>query len=161
MPLAPASLGRGPAAAADETEPVVQAYRPAAGVLPARSTETPRTYPPQQGGRATTTIHDALSPQQEIETTLSRGISLPLAPPPGIALQRAAQALAESRTESADESPEPFAPIVQGAWYDSITAGAGSLASSAMSSGGTAAGGAVGSAGGAAAASSGPQPATE
>src|SRR5438067_11822927 len=163
MPLAPASLGRGQPglASADETEPFVQAYRPAAGVLPARSTETPRTYPPPQGGRATTTIHDALSPQQEIDTGLSRGISLPLAPPPGIALQRAAQALAESRTESADESAEPFAPTVQGAWYDSITAGAGSLASSAMSSGGAAAGGAVGSAGGATASSSGHQPAAE
>src|SRR2546430_1391051 len=98
MPLAPASLGRGHAdlAHAFETEPAVQAYRSAAGVLPARSTETPRTYPPPQGGRATTTIHGALSPEREIDTGLSRGISLPLAPPPGIALQRAAQALAES-----------------------------------------------------------------
>ena len=163
MPLAPVSLGRGHAdlAPAFETEPVVQAYRPAAGVLPARSMETPRTYPPPQGGRATTTIHGALSPEREIDTGLSRGISLPLAPPPGIALQRAAQALAESRTEPADESPEPFARTVQGAWYDSITAGAGSLASSAMSSGGAAAGGAVGSAVGATASSSGHQAAAE
>ena len=148
MPLAPVSPGRGHAdlASADETEPVVQAYRAAAGVLPPRSTEIPQPYP---------------APQGERETRLSRGISLPLARPPGIALQRAAQALADSRTEPADESPEPFAPTLQGAWYDSIAAGAGSLASSAMSSGGAAAAGAVGSAVGAAASSPGHQQAAE
>jgi hypothetical protein len=119
MPLAPAPLGHGQAdlALADETEPVVQAYRP--------------------------------------------GSSLPLAPPPGMALQRAAQALADSRTEPADESGEPFAPTLQGAWYDSIAAGATRMASSAMSSGAAVGGGALGSAAGAAASSLGHQQAAE
>jgi len=134
MPLAPMSLGRGQAdlAPADGTEPVVQAYRPAG--------------PPPQGGR---------------DSWSSRGSSLPLAPPPGIALQRAAQALVDSRSEPADESGEPFAPTMQGAWYDSIAAGAGRMASSALSSGAAAGGGAVGSAAGAAASSPGHQQAAE
>jgi len=128
MPLAPGSLGRGQADLApfDGTEPAVQTYRPASAVLPERSTETPLPYPPPQGGRG---------------TRLSSG--LPLAPTPGIALQRAAQALADSRTEPADES---FEPTLQGAWYDSTAARARRQASSAMSSGGTAAGGELGSA---------------
>src|SRR2546426_2105632 len=143
MPLAPMSLGRGQADLApfDGTEPAVQAYRPAGAVLPERSTETSYSERPQPGVR---------------DTRASRGSGLPLAPPPGVALQRAAQALADSRAEPADESPEPFAPTLQAAWYDSIADGAGSLASSAMSPGAAAAGGAAGSAVGGAGSSLGP-----
>src|SRR2546428_11836948 len=148
MPLAPMSPGRGQADLApfDGTEPVVHTYRPAGTLLPQQSTETSYPERPQQGVK---------------DTRVSRGSGLPLAPRPGVALQRAAQALADSRAEPAEESPEQFAPTLQAAWYDSIAAGAGSLASSAMSPGAAAAGGAVGSALGAAASSLGHQQAAE
>ena len=121
------------------------AYRPAGAVL---DQWTEASYPNarRQGGK---------------ETWSSRSPGLPLAPQPGIAVQRAAQALADPRIEPVDAPAEPYGSTLQGSWYDSIAAGAGSLASSAMSSGGTAASGAVGSAVGAAASSLGHQQAAE
>jgi hypothetical protein len=70
-------------------------------------------------------------------STWSRGISMPLAPSRGIAVQRA-----EDNGEA--EPADAQAPMVQGAWYDAIAAGASGLASNAAMSG--AAGGPAGSA---------------
>ena len=148
LPLVPVPAQRTPAdlVPADEAGPFAQAYRPAGAVLPDRWTQASYPDARPQGGK---------------ETRSSRSPGLPLAPQPGIGVQRAAQALADSRTEPADAPAEPYGPTLQGSWYDSIAAGAGSLASSAMSSGGTAASGAVGSAVGAAASSLGHQQAAE
>jgi len=147
LPLVPAPAQRTPAdlAPADDAGPFVQAYRPAGAVLD-RWTEASYPDARPQGGK---------------ETWSSRSPGLPLAPQPGIAVQRAAQALADPRIEPVDAPAEPYGSTLQGSWYDSIAAGAGSLASSAMSSGGTAASGAVGSAVGAAASSLGHQQAAE
>jgi hypothetical protein len=72
--------------------------------------------------------------------TVSRGTSMPLAPSRGIAVQRAAD---DWDVEPAETQSDPSAPMVQGAWYDAIAAGATGLASNAPTSG---AGGAAGSA---------------
>ena len=135
-------------APADEAAPYVQAYRPAGAVFSEPSMEM--------------SGHPDVPPPAARESRFSRSPGLPLAPPPSIALQRAAQALTDSRVEPDDAPPDPYAPTLQAAWYDSIAAGVGSLASSATSSGGgTAGGSAVGSAVGAAASSLGHHQAAE
>jgi hypothetical protein len=69
--------------------------------------------------------------------------SLPLAPS-RFAVQRAAQAVDDSETESTDVPIESDAPVVQGAWYDSISAGVGSMTSGVSSSVASSAGSAIG-----------------
>jgi hypothetical protein len=68
-------------------------------------------------------------------STWSRANSLPLAPSRGVAMQRVAQAVDDSDSGPSDVSLDPAAPMVQGAWYDSIAAGAKSLAANAAGSG--------------------------
>ncbi|TMF86724.1 MAG: hypothetical protein E6I07_08165 [Chloroflexi bacterium] len=146
----PMPLPHGPVnvAPADEAAPYVQAYRPAGAVFSEPSMEM--------------SGHPDVPPPAARENRFSRSPGLPLAPAPSIALQRAAQALTDSRVEPDDAPPDPYAPTLQAAWYDSIAAGVGSLASSATSSGGSTAGGsAVGSAVGAAASSLGHHQAAE
>src|SRR5256714_3680100 len=69
---------------------------------------------------------------------------LPLAPSPGFAVQRASQAVDDSDTDDTGAPSESDAPMVQGAWYDSISAGVKSLTSGAGSSVGSTIGSAVG-----------------
>jgi hypothetical protein len=59
-------------------------------------------------------------------------------------VQRAAQAVDDSETESTDVPIESDAPVVQGAWYDSISAGVGSMTSGVSSSVASSAGSAIG-----------------
>jgi hypothetical protein len=58
---------------------------------------------------------------------------LPLAPSRGFAVQRASQAADDSGAASMDTAGGD-APTVQGAWYDSISAGVSSMTSGAESS---------------------------
>jgi len=144
MPLRHDPVNLAPAA---EAAPYVQAYRPAGVVFSEPSMEM--------------SDHPDVPPPAPRENRFSRSPGLPLAPPASIALQRAAQALTDSRVEPDDAPPDPYAPTLQGAWYDSIATDVGGLASRAMSSGGAAGGSAVGSAVGAAASSLGHQQAAE
>ena len=59
---------------------------------------------------------------------------LPLVPSRGFAVQRASQAVDDSETGDTGAPSESDAPVVQGAWYDSISAGVKSLTSGAGSS---------------------------
>jgi len=69
---------------------------------------------------------------------------LPLAPSRGFAVQRASQAVDDSETGDTGAPSESDAPVVQGAWYDSISAGVKSLTSGAGSSVASTVGSAVG-----------------
>jgi hypothetical protein len=69
---------------------------------------------------------------------------LPLAPS-RVAMQRAAQADDDAAVEPVESPTDNGAPTVQGAWYDSISSGARSMASAAGSSAAGAAGSAIGS----------------
>jgi hypothetical protein len=70
---------------------------------------------------------------------------LPLAPTRGLAVQRTAQAVDDMETEPMSSPTVSDAPTVQGAWFDSISAGVSSMTSGAGSSIASAAGSAVGS----------------
>jgi hypothetical protein len=60
-------------------------------------------------------------------------------------MQRAAQADDDAAVEPVESPTDNGAPTVQGAWYDSISSGARSMASAAGSSAAGAAGSAIGS----------------
>jgi hypothetical protein len=70
---------------------------------------------------------------------------LPLAPSRVVAMQRAAQTDDDAAVEPVESPTDNGAPTVQGAWYDSISSGARSMASTAGSSAAGAAGSAIGS----------------
>jgi hypothetical protein len=91
-------------------------------------------------GRANQATPTLTLPQKGRE---GRAQELPLAPA-RIAVQRAAQAVDDSETESTDVPIESDAPVVQGAWYDSISAGVGSMTSGVSSSVASSAGSAIG-----------------
>ena len=102
----------------------------------AKATEdTPQPDPPAQGGR-------------ELPSMRRRedGVRQPLllAPSRGFAVQRAAQAVDDAETDYTEAPSESDAPVVQGAWYDSISAGVKSLASGAGSSVASTVGSAIG-----------------
>src|SRR2546425_6208488 len=69
---------------------------------------------------------------------------LPLAPSRVVAVQRAAQTVDDSETDSTEAPSDSNASVVQGAWYDSISAGVKSLTSGAGSSVASTVGSAVG-----------------
>ena len=72
--------------------------------------------------------------------------ALPLAPSRGFAVQRASQAVDDSETDDTEAPSDSDAPMVQGAWYDSISAGVKSLTSGAGSSVASTVGSAIGGA---------------
>ena len=98
---------------------------------------------PQQGGRelhvmrASEDTPYADSPPQGERGTSAR---LPLAPSRVVAVQRTTQTAGEAESESTESPTDGGASTVQGAWYDSISSGARSMASSAGSSAASAAG---------------------
>ncbi|HVS06193.1 MAG TPA: hypothetical protein VHK65_08495 [Candidatus Dormibacteraeota bacterium] len=71
---------------------------------------------------------------------------LPLAPSRGFAVQRAPQPIEDAEVGSSELPSEGGAPVVQGAWFDSISSAASSLPSGAASAGGSAIGSAIGGA---------------
>jgi hypothetical protein len=82
---------------------------------------------------------------RELESTRGRQEQpLTLAPSRGFAVQRTSQAVDDSESESLEVPTESNAPALQGAWYDSISAGARSMTSGASSSGASTAGSAIG-----------------
>ncbi len=118
--------------AADDTpypDPSPQASREnQLAFLKRESEETPTLTLPRGRGR-----EDA---QETREVPSMRGREqqpLPLAPSRSFSVQRATQAVDESEAESMDPA-DGDEPTVQGAWYDSISAGVSSLTSGAGSS---------------------------
>ncbi len=105
--------------------------------------DTPYPDPPPQGTRELPlmramddTPHPHAPPQEGREPSSMRGREqqpLPLAPSRGFAVQRASRAEDDSEAESMDPA-DGDEPTVQGAWYDSISAGVSSLTSGAGSS---------------------------
>lgn len=96
--------------------------------LQKESEDTPTLPLPRERGRD--------DPQERREVPSMRGREerpLPLAPSRGFAVQRASQAVDDSEAESMDPA-DGDAPTVQGAWYDSISAGVSSMTSGAGSS---------------------------
>ena len=69
---------------------------------------------------------------------------LPLAPSRGFSVQRTAQAVDDSEADSTESPVDGGAPVVQGAWFDSVSAGLGDMTSGAVSAGGSAVGSAMG-----------------
>jgi len=86
---------------------------------------------------------DELPPLEEDGAAPTR-ILLPLAPSPGLAVQRAVQAAHDSEPQPIEGSVEPVASSVQGAWYE-ISDGPNGAGSNGTESRGTR-GGAAGSA---------------
>jgi hypothetical protein len=68
-----------------------------------------------------------------------------LAPSRGFAVQRAARAVDDSETEPMEPPTDGGGPTVQGAWYDSVSAGVSGMTSGVSASGASAVGSAIGS----------------
>jgi hypothetical protein len=189
LPLTTESSTRVPATfAASATDsapfaPLVGArpLRPFAGVQRSASTMTlaqmatedpPSLTPPEMGTEDATTL--TLPQRVREEVTLPRmgreaqpprmareERSLPLAPSRGFAVQRASVDSDASGAEPTESAIDTDAPMVQGSWFDSISAGVSSMTSGASTSGASLGGSAVGSAIGSVASSLGSHKAEE